>query len=45
MPELMNDASERRGAAIEPREIMQEGETGLRITWADGRECHFTAPD
>jgi DUF971 family protein len=35
---------ERRGAAIEPREIMQEGETGLRITWADGRICHYDAP-
>ncbi|MGB7923831.1 MAG: DUF971 domain-containing protein [Pyrinomonadaceae bacterium] len=35
--------TERRGAAIEPREIMQEGDAGLRITWADGRECRFTA--
>jgi len=35
---------ERRGAAIEPREIMQEGEAALRITWADGRVCRFEAP-
>ena len=34
----------RRGPAIEPREIMQEGEAGLRITWADERVCHYTAP-
>jgi DUF971 family protein len=23
---------------------MQEGEAGLRITWADGRACRFDAP-
>ena len=34
---------ERRGAAVEPREIMQEGDAGLRITWADGYACHYTA--
>ena len=33
----------RRGPAVEPREIMQEGRRGLRITWADGRECGYTA--
>jgi DUF971 family protein len=35
---------QRRGPAIEPREIMQEGEAGLRITWADGKACRFDAP-
>ncbi|MDX6692624.1 MAG: hypothetical protein QOF02_227 [Blastocatellia bacterium] len=35
---------ERRGPAVEPREIMQEGEGGLRITWADERVCRFNAP-
>ena len=40
----MSDPMERRGAAVEPREIMQEGDEGLRITWADGRVCHYTAP-
>ncbi len=35
--------AERRGPAIEPREIAQEGDTGLRITWADERVCHFSA--
>jgi DUF971 family protein len=35
---------QRRGPAIEPREIMQEGEAGLSITWADGRACRFEAP-
>jgi DUF971 family protein len=34
---------ERRGAAVEPREIMQEGDALLRITWADGHACHYTA--
>jgi DUF971 family protein len=36
-------AIELRGAAIEPREIKQEGDDGLRITWADERVCHYTA--
>jgi DUF971 family protein len=40
---MMNGATERRGPAIEPREIMQEGEAGLRITWADERVCHYLA--
>ena len=36
---------ERRGPAVEPREIMQEDEAaGVRITWADGRVCRFGAP-
>ena len=35
---------ERRGAAIEPREIMQDGDAGLRITWADGVACVYDAP-
>jgi DUF971 family protein len=39
----MNGVTERRGPAIEPREIMQEGEAGLRITWADERVCHYLA--
>lgn len=36
-------AAERRGPAIEPREIEQEGEAGLRIAWADGLTSHYTA--
>src|SRR5216683_1702714 len=39
----MNEATERSGPAIEPREIMQEGDTGLRITWADDSVCHYKA--
>ena len=35
----------RRGPAIEPREIRQEGEDQLIITWADGRVCRYTAPN
>lgn len=41
---FMSDVTERRGPAIEPREIMQEGDATLRITWADGRVCRFEAP-
>jgi DUF971 family protein len=42
----MSDAMmERRGPAVEPREIMQEGDAGLRITWADGYECYFMAAE
>jgi len=39
----MNTAMQER-MAIEPREIMQEGNAGLRITWADDRVCQFQAP-
>ncbi len=24
---------------------MQEGDAALRITWADGRACHYNAPE
>ena len=34
----------RRGPAVEPREIMQESDALLRVTWGDGRECHYAAP-
>jgi DUF971 family protein len=40
----MSDFMERRGPSVEPREIMQEGDAALRITWADGRNCRFAAP-
>jgi DUF971 family protein len=39
----MNEMTERRGPAIEPREIMQETDARVRITWADGRVCSFDA--
>lgn len=35
--------TELRGAAIEPREIKQEGDSGLRIVWADEHVCQYTA--
>jgi DUF971 family protein len=35
--------TELRGPAIEPREIKQEGDSGLRIAWADERVCQYTA--
>jgi DUF971 family protein len=41
----MSDFMERRGPAVEPREIMQESDALVRITWADGRACRYTAPD
>lgn len=41
----MIDTIERRGPAIEPREIKQEGDAGLRITWADDCVCTYTAAE
>ena len=37
------EATERRGTAIEPREIKQEGDAGLRITWADDHVSRYSA--
>ena len=34
---------ERRSPAIEPREIKQQGDDGLCITWADERVCQYKA--
>ena len=39
------EATERRGPAIEPREIKQDGDAALRITWADDTVCRYTAPE
>jgi DUF971 family protein len=33
----------RRGPAVEPREIMQESDASLRVTWGDGRQCLYGA--
>jgi DUF971 family protein len=33
----------RRGPSVEPREIMQESDARLRVTWADGRACSYEA--
>ena len=38
----MIDAAQKR-QAIEPREISQESNRLLRITWADSRECNYGA--
>lgn len=38
----MADPAQRR-QAIEPREISQESDTRLRITWADGQMCEYLA--
>ena len=39
----MTDTAPRRGPAVEPREIMQEGERAVRVAWADGRVCRYAA--
>ena len=39
------EVSERRGTAIEPREIAREGDAGLRITWADAHVSRYFAPE
>jgi DUF971 family protein len=38
-------ATELRGAAIEPREIQQEGDAGFRVAWADGLVSRYDAPN
>ena len=38
----MSSIPERR-QAVEPREISQESDTLLRITWADGEMCDYKA--
>jgi DUF971 family protein len=40
----MQSSSQVSREAIEPREIMQESDAELRITWADGRVCNYRAP-
>jgi DUF971 family protein len=30
--------------AIEPREILQDSDATVQITWADGRVCRYHAP-
>lgn len=41
----MVETKERRDAEIEPREIKQEGDAGLRITWADGVVSSYSAAE
>ena len=41
----MVETTERRGAEIEPREIKQEGDSCLRITWADNFVSTYSAPE
>lgn len=40
----MNETAPRRGPAVEPREIEQESDSVLRVTWGDGRVCRYHAP-
>lgn len=37
--------SERRGSEIEPRQVKQEDDFTLQITWADDTECRYKAVD
>lgn len=39
------DVTERRGPAIEPREIRQQDDSTLRIRWADEHVCEYKAAD
>ncbi|HZE69735.1 MAG TPA: DUF971 domain-containing protein [Pyrinomonadaceae bacterium] len=41
----MVEVSERRGPAIEPREIKQEDDVSLSIAWGDGQKCRYRAAD
>ncbi len=41
----MVEPTERRGSEIEPREIKQEGDSGIRITWADDFVSTYTAAE
>ena len=41
----MIEAEERRGPEIEPREIKQEGDSALRILWADDCVCRYSAAE
>ncbi len=34
---------QRRGPAIEPSEIAQDGAAAVRIAWGDGRACRYVA--
>jgi DUF971 family protein len=39
------ETTERRGPAIEPREIQQAGDAGLNITWGDAVTSAYSAAD
>jgi DUF971 family protein len=41
----MVEVSERRGPAIEPREIKQEDDSTLSIAWGDELRCRYRAAD
>jgi len=41
----MNVTAERRGPAIEPKEIKHEDDFNVKITWADDRECRYRAAE
>jgi len=41
----LNSLAERRGPAIEPKEIKHEDDFTVKITWADDRECRYRAAE
>lgn len=42
---MILETAERRGPAIEPREIKHEDDSTVRITWGDDRECRYRAAE
>ena len=40
----MSYSAPRRGPSVEPREIMQESDDTLRVSWGDGHVSSFNAP-
>jgi len=42
---MILETAERRGPAIEPREIKHEDDSTVRIIWGDDLECRYRAAD
>ena len=42
---MVSDFINRNRQATEPREILQDSDTSLRITWADQRVCTYSAAE
>jgi DUF971 family protein len=41
----LSEVMERRGPSVEPREIRQEGDALVSITWGDEEQCSYTAAE
>lgn len=42
---MAGEMSERRGPAIEPREIKHEDDSTVAIVWGDDRQCRYKAAE